>query len=251
MSGSFKDDGSIDWGDGKVVSLFGKKRSGKSIMGKYLLATFPGDRIVLDVAGDDGPHGPGVHELVGSVHELPTKWPEHLREDGQYMTLRYAPDAGSPTFAEDMDAIVGLALRHGLQQRHKGRRGCLLLIHEIGVVAPANRTQPHMRRALMHNRHNALTMIACGPRPKVIDPLVLQQSDVVYVFELMNPEDRRRIAESIGWNPADFDTELATLRRFEHLRYDANEHQPEDDEETDPRLVIFPPLPSDIVASVE
>lgn len=254
MSGSFNDRGELDIADGRIILAVGKKRSGKSILAKVLFASYPGDKVVIDVAGDDGPAGDGVDELHGDAETLPRRWPEHRRRQGPDnrplpMTLRYMPDAGSPTFAEDMDAVVGLALSHGRRQHDAGRIGCALLIHEIGVVAPANRTQPHMRRALAHNRHNHLTLVMCGPRPQVVDPLVVQQSDLIYTFELRNPADRRRLAETMGWNPADFDDAVLNLRRHEYLRFDANEDAPDpgDAEGEDIRLMRFQPLPEDVV----
>jgi hypothetical protein len=205
---------------------------------------------VLDIAGDDGPDGPDIIELHGDVETLPRRWPERMRDEGKPMTLRYVPDPGSPTQAEDMDAVVGLALAHGrnLKDRHKG--GCALLIHEIGVLTPVHQTRPNMRRALMHNRHNGLTLIMCGPRPQVIDPLVVAQSDVIYTFELMNPDDRERLAKSMGWHPSDFAAAVEDLGPHEYLRFDANELKPKDGE-PDRRLVHFPALPADVVRSVE
>lgn len=252
MSGSFNERGELEISDGRLILCVGKKRSGKSVLAKVIFASYPGDRVVIDVAGDDGPAGEGIIELHGTVDELPKRWPEHQREDGpdgrpKPMTLRYVPDAGSPTFLEDMDAVVGLALRQGAREHDKGHIGCALLIHEIGVVAPAGQTKPHMRRALMHNRHNHLTVIMCGPRPMTIDPLVVQQSDLIYTFELLNPADRKRLAETMGWHPADFDEEVLTLRRHEYVRYDANEDAPQGPDEDDVRLVKFPPLPEDVV----
>jgi hypothetical protein len=259
VSGSFNDRGELEISDGRLILCVGKKRSGKSILGKVIFASYPGDRVVLDVAGDDGPGDNAeeaaqlhIHQLHGTVDELPRRWPEHLREEGPDgrpapMTLRYTPDAGSPTFLEDMDAVVGLALRQGAREHDKGHVGAALLIHEIGVVAPAGQTKPHMRRALMHNRHNHLTVIMCGPRPMTIDPLVVQQADLVYIFELLNPADRRRLAETMGWHPADLDEDVLTLRRHEYLRYDANEDAPQTPGEPDYRLVRFRPLPEEIV----
>jgi hypothetical protein len=162
------------------------------------------------------------------------------------MTLRYVPDVGSATFLEDVDAVVGLALAHGRERHHDGGRGCALLIHEIGRVAPANRTRPHMLRALSQNRHYRTTVIMCGPRPQSIDPLCVQQCDLIYVFELLNPSDRTRLAESIGWDPRDFDAAIENLGPHEYLRFDANEQRPEDGED-DLRLIHFPALPQDLV----
>lgn len=254
MSGSFTDRGELDVSSGLVISCYGKKKSGKSVMAMLLARSYPGDLLVIDVAEDDGPIPPKprdplgrpqvdpVVELRGSVDELPGKWPEEQREDhGGRMILRYVPDAGSPTFLEDMDAAVALAYSHGK---------CCLLIHEMGVVAPANRTPPHVRRVLMHNRHRQLTVIACQPRPKGIDPMVLGQSDLVYTFDVPQRMDRVRIAEVIGWPADHFDELVQDLGPHEYLRFDTNEPKPPNDTVEDPRMVHFPALPADVVTDI-
>lgn len=255
MSGTFGPDGQLDPSRGIIVTCIGKKRSGKSVMGLLIFRSYVGDRIVIDVAGDDGPMparaGAGarpddVIELRGTVDELPRAWPEHLRRDDRPMTLRYVPDAGSETFLEDMDAVAGLAMSHG---------NTCLLVHEVGRIAPANRTPPHMSRILQHNRHRQVTAIFCGPRPKTVDPLVMGQADLVYIFDTPNPGDRQRIAEVIGWEPQDLDPAIKALPPHGYLRFDANEEKPKTDAAGDPieedrRLVEFPPLPEDVVRSV-
>lgn len=256
MSGSFDDQGRLEIADGRIIVAVGKKRSGKSIMGKYLFRSYPGDRLIIDVAGDDGPVGPAVHEIVGrTVDDLPTMWPEHLRDftdkgRPKQMTLRYAPDAGSPTVAQEIDHVIGLGLIQGGKAANEGRTGVCILVHEIGVVAPVHRTQPWMRRLLAHNRHNSATLIGCGPRPQTVDPLVLQQADLIYTFEMMNPNDRKRVAETIGWSPVDFTDAVNRLGPHEYLRYDANELQP-DHGEADTRLLHFPALPEEVVRQAQ
>jgi hypothetical protein len=46
-----------------------------------------------------------------------------------------------------------------------------------------------------------------APRPMNVDPLVLAQSDLVAIFRLPNPDDRKRVADSIGFDPKRFDEE--------------------------------------------
>lgn len=250
MSGSFTDAGELDVSTGLVITCYGKKKSGKSVMGLLLARSYPGDIIVIDIAGDDGPMPPArsglldeitddpVHELAGTVDELPARFPEHLRERDERLILRYVPDAGSATFMDDMDAVVALAYSHGK---------CCLLVHEMGVLAPAGKVRPHTKRVLMHNRHRQLTVIGCMPRPKGIDPLVLGQSDLVYIFDVPQRLDRSRLGEVIGWPVEDLDELVEELGPHEYLRFDANEPKPANDAQDDPRLVHFPALPEDVV----
>ena len=245
--------GELDPARGVIVSCFGKKHSGKSIMALLIARSYPYDIAVLDIAADDGPMphkpGEGTHDVVeihGTVEDLPRQWPEHLRREDRPMIVRYVPDAGSSTFLEDMDAVVGMAFAHS-----GNPRPAMLLVHEVGVLAPANRTPAHTRRVLMHNRHRKLTVAFCGPRPMDIDPLVVAQADLVYTFELNNPDDRQRIAKNIGWSARDFDTAVEGLGRHEYLRYDHNEEKPANPDDEDLRLIHFDALPEDVVADVE
>jgi hypothetical protein len=238
--GTFGPGGRLDPSKGTIILCTGKKGSGKSKMGLLHFRSYPGDRVVIDVAGDDGPMGPDVIELTGTVEDLPTRWPEHLRRDKRPMTLRYAPAASSPTFLEDMDRVTGLVMAHG---------HCALMIHEIGRAAPAGQTPPHMKALLQHNRHRQVTAIFCGPRPQTVDPLVLGQADLVYIFETRVARDQQRIAETIGWNVKDFSGALSELGPHEYLRFDANEGPPQPGDK-DMRLVHMDALPEDVVVDV-
>lgn len=243
---TFDGSGRIPPDKGVIVSCFGKKGSGKSLMALQIFRTYPYDRVVIDIAGDDGPirpDDPTIVRLEGTVQteSLPESWPEYLRAEDKPMTLVYMPDPGSSTFLEDMDHVVGLALGHG---------GCCLLVHEVGVLTRANRTPPNTRRALMHNRHHQLTALFCGPRPADIDTLVLVQSDLVYCFELPNRDDRERIADMCGCPRDEFHEAMESLGTHEYLLYDSGVPKPAPGEE-DRRLVPYAALPADTVGATE
>lgn len=251
MSGSFDDQGNLEIGDGRLVCCFGKKGSGKSILALMLFLSYPGDKLVIDVARDDGPMGPDVVTLQGSVDTLPASWPEDQRkfdQDGRPlpMTVRFLPDGGSATFLEDCDHVLGLAYAHSEREKAAGRIGVCALVHEIGRVAPANMRMPSLSRIFDHSRHAKFSLIMCGPRSKTIDPRVIQQADVVYVFELQSAADRLRISENIGWDRRAFDEDVEELKAHEYLRYDAREPKPDGDEQ-DMRLTSWPALPEDVV----
>lgn len=238
--GTLNSKGEIDPAIGVIITCVGKKRSGKSKMGLLWFESYPYDRIVIDINGTDGPHN-NVIELRGTVDDLPAKWPEDLREDGKRMTLRYHPDAGSPTVMEDIDAVLGLAWRTG--------RVCVL-IHETGLVAKSTKTPPHMLRILQSNRHRQITAIFCAPRVHTMNTLVVGQADLVFVFKLPNEDDRNTVADTIGWDRGDFSLAVKELGKNEYLRADTNADEPAEGEE-DERLVHVEPLPADVVAALD
>lgn len=252
MSGSFTDDGKLDITDGVIVSIFGKKKSGKSVLALVLFDGYPSDRVVIDVNQDDGPFDP---DIIDMTWDDDLRWPEWRRNwDGDRwhpMTVRFRPDPGrQETFLAECDDIIRFTMLHARKLADQQRVGCALLIHEIGLVAPVHKTTPWMRRLLMSNRHYRTTLIAAGPRPKGIDTLVLAQSNVIYMFELLNPADRQILAESIGWSPRELSAEFDGLLRHEYLRFDADEAAPATRNQEDTRLLHFPPLPPSIVRSV-
>lgn len=251
MSGTFNAKGQLEPSAAAIISIFGPKGSGKSVVACVYAMAWPYDMVVIDVAGDDGPDPrprdqPGTHDVTdvtGTVDELPASWPEVRRQGKRPMILRYKPDAGSSTFLQDIDAMVGLAYHHSQKEGPQA----MLLVHEIGQVARSNQTQPNMRRVLQHSRHRGLTCVFCGPRPITVDPLVIAQADLVYTFSVPQPGDRRHIAGNIGWDPGDFDAAVIALGRHEHLRFDAREPKPEQDGDTDHRLVHMNALPESTV----
>jgi len=204
------------------ITIVGANESGKSVLARYFWNTWPYDRGVIDPTGD-ADAGDDVRDIQPP---FPQRFPASIDDDGRRVSLRYVPDAGSPTYLDDMDRFVGMCLRHPWER-------CLLWDDDVTEVWRVNRTPPNARRALRTSRHHGLSWLLCGPRPIGVDPLVLAQANWVYVFDLPNPADRRRVADSIGFDPAAFDDAVAGLGRFEYLRYDkANKD-----------LAHFPPLP--------
>jgi len=198
----------------------GKKGSGKSELAKMLYRTYPYDRLAIDPTHDLTDLGADVE----TIDELPGRFP--VDDDGERVSLRYTPDIGSPTYNDDLDRAVGLALYHP-------NRRCFLLADEIADLTTASKTPPHMRRALAWGRHKNLHLAMCNPRPKDVNPLVISQADFVYVFRIPHPLDQERVAACIGWPPGEFAERVQALDQYEYLRYDALNEE----------LTHWPPLP--------
>lgn len=208
------------------ITFVGRKGSGKSQLARAFWLSYPYDRLVVDPTGDVDPGDPEAKPLTVP---MPAKWPapeldDHGRPKRQ--TLRFVPDMGSPTAVDDMDRAVGLA------HWHPARRA-MLWIDEIGTLTRPSYTPPHLSRALHQGRHQRLTALFCGPRPVNIDPLVLAQADYVAVFDLPNPNDRRRVADSCGIEPREFDAWHAQLPEHGFLWFDQRAHE----------LVLCDPIP--------
>lgn len=189
------------------ATFIGKKHSGKSHLAARFWDSWPFDRLAVDPM-HDAEVGADVKPLETP---LPGSWPWSLKGDDDRVSLHYRPDSGSATFADDLDRAVGLAMTN--------RKRKLVWLDEVGLHTRANATRPAMRRALHTGRHYDLSLLMCCPRPIDIDPLVMSQADYVYVFKLPNPNDRRRVADCIGYDPGAFDDAVHGLGQFEYLRY--------------------------------
>ncbi len=199
------------------IIVTGKKRSGKSEYSYLLWDSWDGDRVCIDPTRDFLGNHPEP-ETIELESPPPARWPEHLRADHQRMSLRFVPNLDDPDYREQCDRVVGMAYDHG---------DCLLLIEEVGIVAPVGLPQPKMRNALHTGGHVGLYLVLNGPRVIGIDPLCISQSDEVICFTMQSPKDRRRVAENINFDPKVFEEYAKALGPREHIRYIAGLNPPE------------------------
>ncbi len=236
---AFRSNGQLDPGRPVHIACVGKKGTGKSELAGVTFDSYPHDRMVIDVTGDVGPIPVGdpdretYHEWHGA--DVPARWRRDLQ--GRRQTVRYVPDPASPSYRADLDRAMGLAYQHGK---------CMVWVDEGGEVAPVAQVGPHARQGLHQGRHQELSQLWCMPRPKGVDVLVLAQADLVYVFWVPNPDDRKRIADTIGWPPDEFDAAVLGLAEHEYLRFDALAPAPGPGQ-ADMRLVHFPALPAEVI----
>lgn len=209
----------IDPSESSFITIVGKKGSGKSVLAQRFWDSYPFDRLVIDPTADIDP-GPDTKNLHAP---LPGKWP--LGADGERVSLRFVPNRLDPAHVDDMDRAVGLV--------YFASGPKMLWVDEVAELTSATSTPPHFDLALHQGRHVRLTLLMCGPRPMKINPLVMSQADFVYVFWLPNPADRKRVAETIGWDPQELDALILGLPQYHYLRYDA----------VNQTLDQFPPIP--------
>jgi hypothetical protein len=208
------------------ISVFGKKGSGKSVMARRFWDSWPRDACCIDVTKDALKPEDVQENFYG---EVPERWPlaqENANGDPLPRTIRYVPypRATQALYHDNLDRSLHLAAQNP---------GSLLWIDEISIVSRVNRTGPYLNHLLIHGRHDHTSVVFCGPRSMGIDPLILAQSDFVYIFELPGVADRRRIAETCGIEVDLLDEAVHALPKGGHdyLRWDGVE------------LVAFPPLP--------
>lgn len=233
----------VDPSSNQIIVFLGRKHSGKSAAAREFFRDWQGsDRWVIDPTGDADPG-----DDLGTVKlgQLPAQLPARPRRDGREVpgVWRWIANPMSPTYTDDLDRAVGLALFP------KGRR-TLTWADEAADVFPSGKVGPHGRMALRQSRHWQASFLICNPRPITLDPLVLQQADRVLMFDVPGAEDRDRIAQTIGWprrpssrnvavsNVApgnDLESLLNEVARlpYHYLMYVSSEH----------RMYLCPPLP--------
>ena len=207
-------DGKLDPHKAAQICVVGRKGSGKTELAYLLFDSYPFDRACIDPNGDIKM----PEDTVELELPIPSRWPaEQVRqlqgEKAKRQTLHFVPDFHEPTYLDDMDRVMGMTFSHGR---------CCTLFDEAHEGMPANRTPPHARRKLRQGRHRDNTDIYATPRPMTVDPLMISNADWVYVFDLPNPADRKRVAENTGLDPKEMDAAVAALGEFEYLRYDAS-----------------------------
>jgi len=214
---------SIDPDAPTYVFATGRKGSGKSTILRELRAWWPYDALIIDVNGDDET-SPDVRQIEGG---MPGSWKE-LRtmtdtpEAQPFVHARWQPDPTDPGWREQTDQLLGLAISRD--------RPILVQIHEIGTLAKPNQVQPHLEAILHQGRHYRISLHCAGPRPINVDPLVLAQADHVAVFDLPAPQDRKRVADAVGWDPAEhdgvgFDELVRSLEVHEFLWIDCKQRE--------------------------
>lgn len=179
------------------ISAFGRKGAGKTAFNREIYRSYPGDKICLDVNGNADP-GEDAEKITAA--DLRKTWPEPVRMPGERRktrNLHYLADPGSATYEDDLDRAIGMAL---LPKHHR----TMLWAGECSEL-PMGKTAPAARRLVRQNRHYSMTVLFDDPRPAWIDRLILTQSNLIALFELPEPDDRKRVAQATGHNARKFD----------------------------------------------
>lgn len=193
---------SIDPDRSNIIVLTGTKGSGKSEAGRVIFDAWPYDRLVLDVTGDARPDDLATIALTAP-------WPAALPtpEDGGRVTAWLRVDPRSPTYVEDQDDAISLAL-------YPRSRHCLLWVDEYGQLATAGKILKNTRLALQSSRHYNLSLLLMFPRPRQIPVITLQQADLVFIFRTPNRADRQTLADNMGFPFDRFEIAYAEAMRI-------------------------------------
>lgn len=174
-----------------IVLLCGMKGRGKSSAARMLFDAWPADRVVVDPTGNARPDDPAT---IGMAMPFPSQLPEpdvDADPPQTRVTVWARIDPGSPTFKFDQGQATNMAL-------HPRSRRKLIWRDEFGIGTSAQTSTDADRTLLMSSRHYNITALLVVQRPVSIPPLAIQQSDLIGVWSLPNPDDRERVAKNAG-----------------------------------------------------
>lgn len=213
------------------VTCLGKRQFGKSHTARLYFDSYPFDRFVFDPNNGIEPEAdwitirraPDDLAAIG-LEKREVAYPRSSSTEPARVTVHYVPILSDPDWREDLDRLVLACFEH---------QWTCIWVDEVIKAAAANRTLPSMDLVLHQFAHQHLLVLLCGPRSVGIDPLVLTQADLIYLFRLKGISDRKRIADVLGVELAELDV-LVNLERFHAVLY----------RDSDDELVLLPPLPA-------
>lgn len=131
--------------------------------------------------------------------------------------------AGDEDPAEDVAKLLEPYMR--LVETHA--RNLTLALDEVGVFGNAWHCDPRVSRAAHYGRHVGVSILWVARRPAEVPKALLSQTDVLYVYRLIDDTDREAVRSKLGRTAADT---LADLPQYHALRWAAGE----------PPRVVFP-----------
>ncbi len=188
--------------EGNRGAAFGMTGSGKSKLLSYYFASFPGQRLLVDV-NDDYDLGPAALEEGGCV----ARDPDAI--DWTKRTIRYAPSR--------LDDDEYEALYAAIWQRVAAGRPLLVWLDESEGPTTQNKAPMHMRIALKQGRKKKLTHLAASLRPAEIYGAIVSQSEHAWAFKTADPYDLERIARRFGVSVQEVTAALAALPEYGFL----------------------------------
>ncbi len=168
--------------------MTGATSTGKSHLARQLFRTAAAPRLVIDPADSDLTMVPGAR-----TYRDPMRPPDAP-------TIRFVPD--DPGDLDAYDAVYRWAFNHFPRY---------VWVDEAGIVLPVHKVPRWARTLLVQGRKREIGHLALHTRPREVDPNLIAQAAHLAVFDLPNPDDRRRIAELAGIPPRDLDAMIAGL----------------------------------------
>lgn len=161
--------------------LVGATGTGKTTLGRQLLAPYPRIIVIDSKCTFGGKRGEPGYRLVSS--------PSGLKWCGKRTNfIQYRPDEESQG-VDDYDAVYKWAYR---------RTDIMVYTDEAFLVHHGAYAPDYLRNCVTCGRELGIGMITGTQRPRGIDLRIMTEAEVFYSFALRHRDDRKRMAEMMG-----------------------------------------------------
>lgn len=170
------------------IFITGATSTGKSHLARQLFRNAAAPRLVIDPADSNLTRVPGAR-----TYRDPARPPDAP-------TIRFVPT--DPYDLDAYDAVYRWAFNHFPRY---------VWVDEAGIVLPAHGAPRGARALLVQGRKREIGHLALHTRPREVDSNLIAQAAHLAVFDLPNPDDRRRIADLAGIPPRQLEDLMAAL----------------------------------------
>jgi hypothetical protein len=211
------------------VAVFGQTGTGKSILAHHLFKTVP-----TQLPNDKGEGGfwKIAIDITDSIYDLesvgfadPTAIPWDVAS-----SLRFVPQV--ETMEEDINILYLAIMAHGF---------CWVWCDEVNEISTAHKTIIGMRKILLQGRKFQIGHAGVTPRPVDVNKSIITQSEHLFIFPLINPDDRNILARTAGIPLDEFEEAMANLEDFGYLWFNVRDRV----------LYSMPALPLEYVETLE
>lgn len=200
-----------DWG-AEQLFITGQKGTGKSTLTRKIIASLPSDEIVMLL--DSKRDWDYRHWLTGTGGN-PDAWRSAPTTDVRLLPAgRWVYRTSYPDWT---DAGALRVFSTALQVKKARRRGCTVVIDELGDFSTGGSTPRILGKLLRESRSMWVRLIVGCQRPADVTLLAIQEATKVAAFHLANKDNRKRLADWVdprflenppGW----FDFNFADVR---------------------------------------
>ena len=198
-----------------IISVFGKRGSGKSNHIKNRLQTFS-RALVLDVMNEYGKWCETFENSIDLIDAVEARGSAPFR-------FRLLPK-DSQDFATLLELGWVAQTKRIEETGHRDFDSLTLVLDEIDMFCSPTSVPNELFTSLNLGRHRNLDIVCASRRPANVPRLMTANSDELILFRFSEPNDIRYLAEFTSKQYAET---CRQLPRFHYLRYDAGQEEPD------------------------
>jgi hypothetical protein len=178
----------------KIILIFGKRGSGKTVLNQKLIADTP-RLLIFDTLGE---YSQGV--VCENAQQLADFWERHHAGNFRIIYRPLKP-------AEEINAVAGLVWSCGKMT---------FSVEEIDCFCGPQQIEDNFAQIIQRGRHRDIELIGVTQRPYGIHRLLTSQAKEIYIFNTNEPRDREYLRNLLG---GDIEAKLDQLKQFEYVKW--------------------------------